>query len=334
VPRIVPLLLFLYCCAFVLHFPGTDCTMKFSSILATVLIQAIFAVVSAMASDPPGVVVLTSVLASSLSDPSRMTVTKTTGGVALNYNFNDLYDDCGTWTATSPITRNVELSYVWNGDHSYFLARLDGYYSVGSDALVKFLASDLFGPFSFSGTLELNLLENQPFSITLCGHNYDYANRISGTFELQADPFETLPTLPVTVEPTSCSVAKAVSFAKEGVVLPEGTVCQPADGSTFPVGTTAVSCSNGVFTPGTFNIKVSVRRRAAQRRLSTLLGTFKYAMCMCDTVCIQAFTQSPALCHMSDQVLSVAEDLQLLLKSLPILNQPTQSLDTAQWINR
>jgi HYR domain len=187
-------------------------------------------------------------------------VSGTNGG----WSFQTTASDRGTLT----------LPYTWQGFHSFFQVRAAltavVYSNTGQlrqrvglvNAGPANCCSSPSGGFFYSGTVSLDVQAGDRYGFELSGSNSDSARFLGGTFTVGTPgPQLQLPTM-APVEATGPDGA-AVPFIASAQDPQDGsvdTVCTPASGSTFGIGSTTVTCkadaSDRVRATGSFVVVV------------------------------------------------------------------------------
>lgn len=173
------------------------------------------------------------------------------------------------YCATSPITGQIRLDYIWTYCHSWYLARKGAVYIVDSTSTHFIPYSPSLACFVTStGSITLDLEAGNEWGITLESSNRDSSRLNFGTFKIpftQVPPTLLVPEDPLTTPSTSCSYAQVFDYSSSilatdcdgNAIVPE---CSPPPGSDFPIGMTTVTCtatdSNMLSTTKTFDVEV------------------------------------------------------------------------------
>lgn len=180
----------------------------------------------------------------------------------------------GSWTLFSLANTDgtVTLPYTWSGFHSFFNVRahLEAYVSGPSgnrsvvlvDAGPANCCSSPSGGFLYTGTVTLPVHAGDVFGFRLSGSNSDSAMTLNGDF-LVGTPAPTLQLPGDQVAEATGPAGATVSWTATATDTRDGTdevTCTPASGSTFPLGTTTVTCSarnsRGYTADGGFTVTV------------------------------------------------------------------------------
>ena len=104
-----------------------------------------------------------------------------------NYGVNST---SGSWsfTALALDTGVHTIDYSGGGDHAYFRASAyAGVFTTDANGTVTtqtLFSSGTYGPFSYSGTVNLDLVAGQTYGFNFSGSNYDSANYLVGDLQI------------------------------------------------------------------------------------------------------------------------------------------------------
>lgn len=125
------------------------------------------------------------------SGPGTVTVSPNSTVPADQFTFNYGFNGTsGSWsfTALALDTGVHTINYSGGGDHAYYQASAyAGVFTTDANGTVTtqtLFSSGTFGPFSYSGTVSLNLVAGQTYGFNFSGSNFDSANYLVGNLQI------------------------------------------------------------------------------------------------------------------------------------------------------
>lgn len=225
----------------------------------------------------------------SASGPGNVVVTESDQGIngqaQFKYNINlGGGVPTQTWTFETPATQTgpITLDYDWTGFHAFFrvttfLNKFDG---TGTTNLVSQgpvnCCTSPSGGFHYTGSVTINAVAGQPYGFTLGGSNFDSNSVLSGIFTVKVkDTTPPVVTVPAPITTTATSPSGATVTFTTSATDPDDTAgpvqCNPASGSTFPIGTTTVTCTSTDTHSNTGTASFTVTVQTPQQALQSLI---------------------------------------------------------------